>query len=134
MKVLYCTSVFLDYRIPFFKRLVRLFDGQFYVMYSPRRYQLIHREDLVEKIHQELGENAIAFNGDHLFCTKEMSFKRMSYEHGKKIPIIRGLIKAVGKVKPDVLITEGFFQWTPLVTFYATLHRIPVYMGYERTP
>ena len=79
MKVLYCTSVFLDYRIPFFKRLVRLFDGQFYVMYSPRRYQLIHREDLVEKIHQELGENAIAFNGDHLFCTKEMSFKRMSY-------------------------------------------------------
>ena len=44
------------------------------------------------------------------------------------------MIKAVGKVKPDVLITEGFFQWTPLVTLYATLRRIPVYMGYERTP
>ena len=134
MKVLYCTSVFLDYRIPFFKRLVKLFNGEFYVMYSPKRYQLIHREDLVEKIHQELGENAIAFKGDHLFCTKEMSFKRMSYEHGKKIPITRGLIKAVGKVKPDVLITEGFFQWTPLVTLYATVRRIPVYIAYERTP
>ena len=39
---------------------------------------MIHREDLVEKIHQELGENAIAFNGDHLFCTKEMSFKKLN--------------------------------------------------------
>ena len=73
MKVLYCTSVFLDYRIPFFKRLVRLFDGQFYVMYSPRRYQLIHREDLVEKIHQELGENAIAFNGDIIIVKSQLS-------------------------------------------------------------
>ena len=32
MKVLYCNPIFLDYRLPFYKRLNELFDGNFYVM------------------------------------------------------------------------------------------------------
>jgi len=134
MRVLYCNSVFLDYRIPFFKRLNELFGDEFYVMYSPNRYKLIHREDLPAKIHEALDNNAIPFEGDHLFCTKKMSFKRMDYERGKKIPFTFGLMKAIAKIRPDVLITEGFFQWTPLVTLYGKRHNVPVYIGYERTP
>lgn len=37
------------------------------------------------------------------------------------------------KYKPDVLITEGFFQWTPMVILYSLLYKTPVFMGYERT-
>lgn len=32
-----------------------------------------------------------------------------------------------------ILITEGYFQWTPLVLLYGIIFKIPVYMGYERT-
>ena len=44
MKVLYCNPIFLDYRLPFYKRLNELFDGNFYVMYSTVRYKLRHNE------------------------------------------------------------------------------------------
>ena len=39
MKVLYAIPIFLDYRIPLFKRLDKLFNGEFNVLYSPKRYQ-----------------------------------------------------------------------------------------------
>lgn len=40
IRVLYCNPIFLDYRLLFFKEFVRLFKGDFYVMYSPSRYKL----------------------------------------------------------------------------------------------
>lgn len=46
MKVLYCNPIFLDYRLPFYKRLNELFDGNFYVMYSTTRYKMRHNEHL----------------------------------------------------------------------------------------
>ena len=48
MKVLYCNPSFWDYRLPFYKRLNELFKGEFYVIYSPKRY--IGREKLLDKI------------------------------------------------------------------------------------
>ena len=41
--------------------------------------------------------------------------------------------KIIKNIKPDVLITEGFFQWTPLLVLYSFIHRTPIFMGYERT-
>lgn len=134
MKILYCNPVFLDYRIPFFKELVKLFKGEFHVMYSPNRYRLMHREDLVERIQRELCENEHPLKHDYLFDTATMSFNRVDATHGQKIPFTFGILRAIRKLKPDVLITEGFFQWTPLVQVYGLLHRVPVFVGYERTP
>ena len=54
-------------------------------------------------------------------------------EKGKRIPLTFGLLRTIRKIKPDVLITEGYFQWTPLVLLYSLIYRIPIYMGYERT-
>lgn len=54
-------------------------------------------------------------------------------EKGKRIPLTFGLLRTIRKIKPDVLITEGYFQWTPLVLLYGLIYRVPVYMGYERT-
>ena len=62
MRVLYANQVFLDYRVPYYKELIRLFGGDFYVMFSPNRYRLMHRDDLVERIGREFGANAIASN------------------------------------------------------------------------
>lgn len=133
MKVLYCNPIFLDYRLPFYKRMNELFEGDFYIMYSTTRYKLFGRDKLYKRIKAEMGDNAIPFDDEIIFNTHEMSSKRLNVERGQQIPITKGLMKAIGKVKPDVLITEGFFQWTPLVLLYSIFHRTPVFMGYERT-
>lgn len=132
MKVLYANPIFLDYRLPFYKRLNELFGGGFYIMYSANRYKGRY-DSLLAKIPRVMGENAIAFEGEALFNTYERSFKRYNTEKGKKIPFTHGFLRAVWRLNPDVLITEGFFQWTPLVILYSVLRRKPVFMGYERT-
>lgn len=133
MKILYANQVFLDYRIPYYKELIRLFKGDFHVMYSPNRYHLMHRDDLVERLQRELGSNAVAFKHDYLFDTATMSFNRVEGEYGQKIPFMYGFLRAIRKIKPDVLITEAFFQWTPWGILYSLLFRVPLYIGYERT-
>ena len=133
MKILYCNPIFFEYRLPFYKELVRLFRGNFYVMYSPNRYEICGKSRFCEQIKEELGENAVPFFRGYIFDTYSMSFKMKDIEKGKRIPVTFGLLRAIRKVKPDVLITEGYFQWTPLVLLYGLLFGIPVYMGYERT-
>lgn len=131
MKVLYCNPIFLDYRLPFYKRLNELFEDEFYVMYSPLRYKT-RFDALLERIPKVLANHAIEYNGEKLFDVRTKSFKKYTIG-GSHIPVQTGFLKAIGKVKPDVLITEGFFQWTPLVILYSLLHHVPVFMGYERT-
>lgn len=133
MKILYCNPIFFEYRLPFYKELVRLFKGEFYVMYSPNRYDICGKSKFCKQIKEELGDNAIPFYKDYIFDTYSMSFKMKDIEKGKRIPITFGLLRTIRKLKPDVLITEGYFQWTPLVLLYGLIFSIPVYMGYERT-
>ena len=134
MKVLYANPVFLDYRLPFYKKLNELFEGNFHVMFSKERYRILGREDLYKQIIDELGENAHPLLTDFLFDTHSMSFHMKDINKGKHIPLTFGLMRAIRKIKPDILITEGFFQWTPLVILYGKIFGIPVYIGYERTP
>lgn len=130
MKILYANQVFLDYRIPYYQKLIQLFKGNFYVMYSPNRYHLMKRDDLVERIKSEMGDNAVAFNHDYLFDTATMSFTRVEGEYGQKIPFMCGFLRAIKKIKPDVLITEAFFSVDSMgyslssAFSYTTLYRI----------
>lgn len=129
MKILYCNPSFWDYRLPFYQRLNELFKGEFYVMFSSRRYY--GREKLLDKIKRILGKNAIPYENELIFDVQTRSFN--NYSEGRIIPFPFGLLRRIRKVRPDVLITEGFFQWTPLVVLYGLLFRVPVFMGYERT-
>ena len=131
MKVLYCNPSFWEYRLPFYVELNRLFQGNFHVLYSTKRYVHGHSK-LLDKIKEKLGENAHPYENELMFDMKTRSFHGFT-EGGKQIPLPLGLWKRIGKIKPDVLITEGFFQWTPIVQLYGLLHHIPVFMGYERT-
>ena len=133
MKILYCNPIFFEYRLPFYKELVRLFNGNFYVMYSTNRYDVCGKSKFCKQIKEELKENAIPFYKDYIFDTYSMSLKMKDIEKGKRIPLTFGLLRAIHKIKPDILITEGYFQWTPLVLLYSLIFKIPVYMGYERT-
>lgn len=130
MKVLYCNPSFWDYRLPFYKRLNELFKSEFYVIYSPKRY--VGREKLLDKIKFVLGDNALPYENEPMFDVHTKSFNAYTEDH-QQIPFPFGLLRRIRNVRPDVLITEGFFQWTPFVVLYGFLFRIPVFMGYERT-
>jgi len=133
MKVLYANPVFLDYRLPFYRELNRLFRNEFHLIYSRERYRILGKEKLYNRIKVEMGENAHPLLTDYLFDTYSMSFHMKDIEKGRHIPFTFGLIRLIRKIKPEILITEGFFQWTPLVILYATIFHVPVYIGYERT-
>lgn len=93
MKVLYCNPIFLDYRLPFYKRLVELFDGDFHVMYSTVRYKLRHNEHLLQQIPDVLGKNALPFENERLFNTHEMSFKNITVKKENEFPLQKGCSK-----------------------------------------
>lgn len=130
MKVLYCNPSFWDYRLPYYNRLNELFKGEFYVIYSPKRY--CGREKLLDKIKAVLGKNALPYENEPMFDVYTRSFNNFSEGH-QQISFPFGLFRRIRKVRPDVLIAEGFFQWTPLVVLYGFLFRVPIFIGYERT-
>ena len=70
MKVLYCNPSFWDYRLPFYKRLNELFEGNFHVVYSTKRY--IGRQPLLERIKKELGENALLYDNELMLDRKSV--------------------------------------------------------------
>lgn len=100
-------------------------------MYSTKRFLSGHVK-LLDRIVEEMGENAHPYDDEPMFDVRSHSFHQFT-EGGKQLPIPLRLWRRISDVKPDVLITEGFFQWTPLVQLWAFFHRVPVFMGYERT-
>lgn len=131
MKVLYCNPSFWEYRLPFYVELNRLFNGNFHVVYSTKRYFGAHA-NMLSKIKKVLGENAHPYENEWMYVreTHSMKIKDETYH---AIPLSLGLLTIIRKIKPDVLITEGFFQWTPFVQLYGWFFRVPVFVGYERT-
>ena len=122
MKVLYCNPSFWEYRLPFYKELNKLFKGDFHILYSTKRFSKWGHDSFLERVKNEMGDNAHEYNHEPM-----LDFRK------KQVPIPLGLWKQIAMINPDVLITEGFFQWTPLVQLYGWIHHIPVFMGYERT-
>lgn len=131
MKVLYCNPSFWEYRLPFYEALNKLFDGKFHVIYSTKRFVRGH-ERLLEDIKERLGDNAHPYDSELMYDVHTHSFNQYSEEY-KHIPLPFGLWKKINQVHPTVLITEGFFQWTPWVQIWAFFHHVPVFVGYERT-
>lgn len=131
MKVLYANPIFLDYRIPYYKRLKELFNNEFYVMYSPWRYKGRY-DTLLEKIPQQLGQNAIEYKDEKLYDVATHSFKKYTVG-GKRIPYPHKLLRKIRKLRPDIIISEGFFQWTPWIILYKILFKCKLFIGYERT-
>lgn len=131
MKVLYANPIFLDYRIPLFKRLDELFNGSFHILYSPKRYKRRFPK-VLEKMEQEIPSILHEFNREYLYNTKTKSFSKHSYE-GRNIPFTIGFIRKLIKLSPEIVITEGFLGWTPLALIYCALYNRKMIIHYERT-
>lgn len=125
-RILWINPSFLDYRIPLYSELQKAYDGNFYLIYSKDRVP----ERCHKKITELLGANT-------LYIKNEKSLK-LGYEYtfankGVKIPFPKGLYHKIKSVKPQLIIAEGFFQYTPWAVWYSFIHRIPLLIAYERT-
>lgn len=125
MKILWVNPSFLDYRIPVYKRIWELCNGNFYIIFSRNRVP----ERIPNKINQAIGKNAICFEGEKVI---EIGKNEMANKH-IRIPYTNGLYKQIKKINADIIIAEGFFQWTPQALKYTILKKKPLLISYERT-
>lgn len=125
-KVLWVNPSFLDYRIPLYTELKKLFNNNFFILYSKNRIP----ERCHTKTVELLKENALYIEKEKLiFINKNNQYanKRLG------IPFPKGLYKEIKKNRPDIIISEGFFQFTPWAVLYSFLHRKPLLIAYEKT-
>ena len=127
MRVLWINPSFLDYRVPVYRELDRLLNGNLTVLYSqdrtPRR--------VCEKLEGYLGPRAIGLSHE----------RRLRFGHRDNdaanatitIPYQPGLLSRTFHTHADVIIAEGFFQWTPAAVMKALVQRSALVVSYERT-
>lgn len=126
MKVLWINPSFLDYRIPLYAELNKLCLGDFYLIYSKQRVP----KRCVDRIESELGENALGLPKETIISLgKHSEFANSSV----MLPFPKGLFKLIKNVKADLVIAEGFFQFTPWALLYTILYHRPLIIAYERT-
>lgn len=126
MKILWINPSFLDYRVPVYKRLYELTNGNFYLAYSKQRVP----ERCIKKIESVIGENALGLEQEKIIkfgSNNDLANKSVS------LPYPKGLQKMINKVKADIIISEGFFQWTPWALIKSKRDRVPLLIAYERT-
>lgn len=125
MKILWVNPSFLDYRVPVYKRLWELTNGQFYIIFSKNRVP----ERIPVKIFNAIGNNSICFEGEKVL---EIGKNEMANKH-IRLPYTKGLYKCIKQINADIVIAEGFFQWTPHALKYSILKKKPILISYERT-
>lgn len=129
MRITWVTRSFLDYRIPVYAALDEMCDHQLTVIY----YKDIPPQRCQEKLKALIGDRAIARGKEFRIGNKPKIDNASRGNTTFRIPISPGLIKAVIDSKPDVLISDGFMQWTYAALAVRAFKKIPHVMCYERT-
>ena len=127
MKILWISPWFGNYRIPVYDHLNKLCNGNFYLICSEENTSELVRS----KLKSTLGANVVIMSGE-----KRTTMGNEESDFANSALVIKrqpGLYKAVKKINPDVVITEGFGGWAPAGIRYAVTHRKKLCMFYERT-
>lgn len=126
MKIIWVNPEFLDYRVPVYEELQALCKGEFYIIFSK-----VHTPDrVIQKTTNALGKHAIGLSDREIVLKKR---KNNFANTGLTIRYPEGLMKIIEKIKPDAIICEGFFKWSPYALLKAYRMHIPAFVVYERT-
>lgn len=126
MKIVWSTLWFLDYRIAVFKELSQIEGVDFYLIYN----QEVNSESINQKIRAALKGRAIPMTGEVKLGSNSVSGFA---NKGFRIPYQPGLVKQIRALQPDVMVSDGFFQWTYAPLYLRATAKIPHVMCYERT-
>lgn len=123
------TRSFLDYRIPVYEEINLLCGNQltviFYAEVVPKRCR--------DKLKAILGERAVGLTGEIRIGGRKIENQAFANSRGFRISIRPGLVNYVRKTNPDLIISDGFFQWTYAALANNSIWRTPHLMCYERT-
>ena len=130
MNILWINPCFLDYRVPVYRELDILCGGNLSIIFSEKRVPA----RVIKKIKSGLNDRAIALNGEKfLKLGDDTGYESGFSNRGILIPYQPGLAKTVLRQKCDVVIAEGFFQWTPVALIKKIFQQVPLVLSYERT-
>jgi glycosyltransferase involved in cell wall biosynthesis len=125
MRITWVTRSFLDYRVPVFAALNEMSGNMLHVIYSDKLTPGRVRDKLAER----LGPRAIVLAGEKSLGVDDPKEANTSF----CIPWQPGLLSAIARTRPDILIGDGFFQWTFAAMLYKLYKRVPLVVCYERT-
>lgn len=116
-----------DYRVPVFEALDSSCGHRLTVIISdqwtPKR--------VLKRIREVLGSRAVILSGEKNFGNS-WSTMRMA-NRSISIPYQPGLLKAISETEPDILVGDGFFQWSGPALYYRITRKVPLVICYERT-
>jgi len=129
MRITWVTRSFLDYRIPVYAAINKLCRNNLTVIYFkdvvPKRCQL--------KLKNILGKRAIGLSGEIRLGGKKLENQTFANQGGIRISIRPGLLKIVKRTNPDIVLSDGFFQWSYSALLLNAIYKVPHLMCYERT-
>lgn len=129
MKILWINPSFLDYRIPVYDELNKLANYELKIIFSAEEHRTPKR--VVEKVNDCLNSNAIGLKGEKTFILGNKN-SSLANKH-INIPYQPGIIKKVLNTEADVIIVEGYFQWSPIGYLKKIIQKKPIVLSYERT-
>ena len=126
LRIAYIGRSLLDYRVPVFDALNRMSNGGLHVIYSKN----VTPERVQKKILEILGNQAVGLEGEKRFGPEVVTgFANTTFRACYQ----PGALKALKRIEPEVLVADGFFQWTAFALAYRMLYGVPLVICYERT-
>lgn len=129
MRITWVTRSFLDYRVPVYKALDELCGNQLSVVY----YKDVVPERCQQKLRGVLGDRAIPWDKEVRIGNLPKRDNKAMSNTKFRIPFSRGLVDRVVATYPEVLVSDGFMQWTYAPLYLRATKGIPHVMCYERT-
>jgi glycosyltransferase involved in cell wall biosynthesis len=126
-RITYMARSFLDYRVPVFAALDELTGGGLSVFYSAE----VTPPRVGRKIEQLLGERSIGFTGEVRMGPEDMS--SFAANSTTRLVYQPGLLAALRRSAPEVIVGDGFFQWSSFALLHRIFHGTPLVLCYERT-
>lgn len=124
MRITYVARSFLDYRVPVLAELDQMCGGKLSFItsekWSPQR--------ALSRLKTVLGNRAICLSGERSLGTDVPAESNTTV----CLPYQPGLLHAIHSTHPDVLVGDGFFQWTFATLLHRLYKRTPVVVCYER--
>ena len=110
-----------------YKALDEMLGNNLTLIFSAKRTP----NDVKRLIAQALGNRAIPLEGERIsrLGANDQEFANVGF----RIPFQPGLLRAVLDAKPEVIIAEGFFQWTPAALWLRIREGVRLVIAYERT-
>ncbi|WP_120077621.1 glycosyltransferase family 4 protein [Aurantiacibacter odishensis] len=126
MRIAWVTRSFLDYRIPVFREVDAMVEGGLHLTFSGSYVP----ESVTSKAIHVLGDRAYPLTGEMQFGGEDREYLA---NRNLSIRWQPGLVGHISRLKPDVIVADGFFKWT----LPALIHRVrfgtPLVIAYERT-